>query len=95
MSTILNLESVDYDLSDFEYNFFHENGYIVIGKLFTEEECDRIYELFRNNADEDFSAIINLDRKIPELHNVMKMPKVVSIIEGLIDYEAYGLMTQM
>jgi len=95
METLLNLNNPTYKLSTVEYNFFHENGYIVIKALFSETECDRIYELFCEHAEEDFPAIINLDRKVPELHNVMKMPKVVSIIEELIDSEASGLMTQM
>ena len=95
MNKVLNRDTPTYDLSKEEYNFFHENGYIVIKNLFSEIECDRIYELFCEHAEEDFPAIINLDREVPELHNVMKMPKVVSIIEGLVDSEAYGLMTQM
>ena len=95
MNTVLSLNTPTYNLSQEEYNFFHENSYLVIKNLFSEEECDRIYELFCEHADENFSAIINLDREIPELHNVMKMPKVVSIIESLVDSEAYGLMTQM
>jgi len=93
MNTILNVDN--FNLSKREYSFFHENSFLVIESLFSEEECDRIYELFCEHADKDFSAIINLDREVPELHNVMKMPKVVSIIENLIDSEAYGLMTQM
>ena len=36
-----------------------------------------------------------MDRKNTELQNVMKMPRVVSIIEGMLEGEAYGLMTQM
>ena len=93
MNTILNVDN--FNLSKREYSFFHENSFLVIESLFSEEECDRIYELFCEHADKDFSAIINLDREVPELHNVMKMPKVVSIMENLIDSEAYGLMTQM
>ena len=93
MNTILNVDN--YNLSKGEYSFFHENSFLVIESLFSGKECDRIYELFCEHADKDFSAIINLDREVPELHNVMKMPKVVSIIENLFDSEAYGLMTQM
>lgn len=95
MNTILNMDSGKYNLSDEKYRLYHEDSYLVVESLFSEEECDRIYDICREHADEDYSAIINLDREVPELHNVMKMPKVVSLIEGLIGSEACGLMTQM
>jgi ectoine hydroxylase-related dioxygenase (phytanoyl-CoA dioxygenase family) len=91
----LNLKHPKYELSKSQYDFYHENSYVVIDNLFSDTECDRIYELFCDHADSDYSAIINLDREVEELHLVMKMPKVVSIVEGLFDSEAYGLMTQM
>ena len=91
----LNLDHPKYELSKNQYDFYHDNGYVVIDGLFSDAECDRVYELFCSHADSDFSAIINLDREVEELHLVMKMPKVVSIVEGLLDSEAYGLMTQM
>jgi hypothetical protein len=91
----LNLEHPKYELSNSQREFYHDNGYVVIDGLFSDVECDRIYELFCSHADSDFSAIINLDREVEELYLVMKTPKVVSIVEGLFDSEAYGLMTQM
>jgi ectoine hydroxylase-related dioxygenase (phytanoyl-CoA dioxygenase family) len=91
----LNLKHSKYELDKRQYDFYHENGYIVINNLFSDAECDRIYELFCEHADGDFSAIINLDREVEELHLVMKMPKITSIVEALLDSEAYGLMTQM
>jgi ectoine hydroxylase-related dioxygenase (phytanoyl-CoA dioxygenase family) len=91
----LSLEHPKYELGKSQYDFYHKNGYIVIDNLFSNVECDRIYDLFCDHADADFSAILNLDREVKELQLVMKMPKVVSIIEALFDSEAYGLMTQM
>ena len=55
----------------------------------------QIYNIFADHADENFSAILNLDREVKELYNVMKMPRVVSIVESIFEGEAYGLMTQM
>jgi len=91
----LNLEHSPVKLTDDQNGYYHENGFIVIETLFSVEECDRIYDIFCEHADEQYSAIINLDRKEEELHNVMKMPKVISIVEELLKSEAYGLMTQM
>ena len=95
MNTILNIDTPLREISANQYDFFHSNGYLIIDSLFSTKECDRIYQLFCEHADADYSAIINLDRKVQELHNVMKMRKVVSIVEGLMKSEAYGLMTQM
>ena len=92
---MIKLDAKRYNFSKDEFNFFWENGYIIIKNLFSHEETSRIYQTFKDNADKDFSAIINLDRKIPELQNIMKMPRIVSIIESMLEGEAYGLMTQM
>ena len=91
----LTIDNKSYNLSKDEFNFYHENGYIIIKSLFSNEEVNRMYEIFASNADKNFSAIINLDRKDTELHNVMKMPRVASIVESLLEGECYGLMTQM
>ena len=95
MSPYLDVNNQNYIISVNQYEFYHENGYLIINSLFSAAECDRIYQLFCEHADPDYSAIINLDREVEELHNVMKMRKVVSIVEGLMKSEAYGLMTQM
>jgi hypothetical protein len=54
----LSLDKRSYKLSKEEFNFYHENGYIIIKSLFSYEEVDRIYEIFAKNADENYSAII-------------------------------------
>ena len=92
---MIKLDKKKYNFTKEEFNFFWENGYIIIKNLFSHEETERVYQIFKENADKSFSAIINLDRKIPELQNIMKMPRTVSIIEGMLEGEAYGLMTQM
>ena len=60
-----------YQLKDVQVNFFHKNGYLVVGSLFTEEECDAINLLSRKHADKYFSAILNPDRKFKEIRTVM------------------------
>ena len=95
MTIILHIDTPLYEISANQYDFFHSNGYIIIDSIFSTEECDRIYQLFSEHADPDYSAIINLDREEEELHNIMKMRKVVSVVEGLMKSEASGLMTQM
>ncbi len=83
------------NLSVEQIDFYRGNGFLIITSLFTDEECDRIYNIFREHADETFSAILNLDRQEPELRSVMLALKVVSIIETLQGCEAVALATQM
>jgi ectoine hydroxylase-related dioxygenase (phytanoyl-CoA dioxygenase family) len=92
---MLEIDNKLYDFTKKQFDFYDENGFIVIKNLFSSEEVGRIYHIFTEYADENFSAILNLDREIEELHNVMKMPRVVSIVESIFEGEAYGLMTQM
>ena len=91
----IEIDEKRYTLSKEQFNFYHDNGYIIIDSLFSKEEVDRVYEIFSLSADQHYSAILNLDRENIELHNVMKMPRVVDIVESIFQGDAYGLMTQM
>ena len=74
---------------------YKENGYLVVKDLFSSEECDRFLETAKSHADEKFSAILNLDRTVPALREVMKDPKIVQILEALQGAEVVGLMSQI
>ena len=84
-----------YQLKDVQVNFFHKNGYLVVGRLFTEEECDAINLLSRKHADKYFSAILNPDRKFKEIRTVMKSRRMVHILETLTNAKVVGLMSQI
>ena len=84
-----------FDLKQDQINFYHDNGYLVVGNLLSEEECDAINKLTRKHADSSFSAILNPDRKFEEIHSVMKSPKIVSILSTLMNAEVVGLMSQV
>jgi len=84
-----------YKLKQDQISSFYDNGYLVVDYLFSEEECDAINELMRKHADNDFSAILNPDRKYEEIRSVMKAPKIVSILETLMNGVVVGLMSQM
>ena len=82
-------------LTQEEIRFYKDNGYLVVNVLFSPEECDRILEVCKSHADEKFSAILNLDREVPALRNVMKDPKIVQILVTLQGAEVVGLMSQV
>ena len=78
MKTSENSLQKQYELSEEQYGFYHENGYLIVPALFSHSECDRIYQLFRERADEKFSAILNLDREIGELRKTMLDSRILS-----------------
>ena len=48
----------------------------------------------RKEADESFSAILNPDRQFKK-YDVMRSPRIVSILSTLANAEIVGLMSQM
>ena len=82
-------------LTQEEIRFYKDTGYLVVHGLFPSEECDRILETCKAHTDENFSAVLNLDRRVPVLREVMKDPKIVGILETLQGAEIVGLMSQI
>lgn len=82
-------------LTQEEIRSYKDNGYLVVHGLFSPEECDRILALCKSYADEKFSAILNLDRAVPAVRDIMKDPKIVQILETLQGAEVVGLMSQV
>ena len=44
-------------------NFFDENGYIVIRSLFTQKECEELYNSVLSFAGNDFAPLLNVHRE--------------------------------
>ena len=86
---------VNSPLSEEQVQFYGDNGYLVVENLLPLEECDRLMTIFEEYADEDYSAILNLDRSEPEIRQLMKRPEIVSRVEQLQGTEVVGLMSQM
>lgn len=84
-----------FSLSEDQTSFFRQNGYLVIDGLFSPWECDAMLRIFEQHADENYSAILNLDRSVPEIRAVMKDPRIVAILEKLQNAEVVGLMSQV
>lgn len=78
-----------------EVYFYHDSGYLVAESLFSAEECDSMLSEFEKHADADYSAILNLDRRVPEIGDIMRKKKIIEILEHLQGREIVGLMSQM
>ena len=82
-------------LTSEQIHFYEDNGYLVVQELLSSQECDRLMTIFEEYADDEWAAILNLDRKEPEIRNLMKNTGIVSRVEQLQETEVVGLMTQM
>ncbi len=51
-----------YKLIQDQVDFFNENGYLLTPNIFTENECDVFQSYVRRHANQDFAAIVDLDR---------------------------------
>jgi len=52
----------DYTLTQSEINSFHENGFLVLENLYSEEFTYKFLNAVRRHANKDFAAIINPER---------------------------------
>lgn len=82
-------------LSQEQIHFYNENGYLVLEGMYSPAECDTLLGVLKASADEKFSAILNLDRRVPAVRDAMKDPRIVSVLETLQGGELSGLMTQV
>lgn len=85
---------INYKLEREQIVAYHETGFLAVNKLFSAQECDDILGIVQQHADPNLSAILNLDRKVPEIRKIMKSPRIVSILETLLQGEVVGLQTQ-
>lgn len=86
---------MDYGLKNEQIHTYHENGFITIKNLFSNQECKDLLGIMYQYADKDFSAILNLDRRVTEIRKIMKDPRIVSILSAIQQAEVVGLQTQI
>jgi phytanoyl-CoA hydroxylase len=87
------MEGDDFTLTRDQKVFYRRNGYLVVDGILAPAECDAALKIFERHADKDYSGIMNLDRKVEEIRNIMKNPKIVKILETLQEAEVVGLQT--
>lgn len=85
----------EFALSGEQVKFYQENGYLIVEGILSSEECGAALKIFERHADKDYSAIMNLDREVLEIRNIMKNPKLVKSLETLQQAEVVGLQTML
>jgi len=88
------MDAVTYSLTKEQIRSYHQNGYLVVENVLSFKECDTLLQICEKYADENYSAILNLDRRVPELRNLMKDPRLVAMLEA-IEGEVVGVMSQV
>ena len=89
------MNKLSHPLTSDQVRFYKDNGYLVVESLLSDQECDRLTTIFEEHADQDWAAILNLDRSEPEIRNLMRNSEIVSRVEQLQETEIVGLMSQM
>jgi len=87
------MEGNEFALTREQKVFYRRNGYLVVDGILPPAECDAALKIFEQHADKDYLGIMNLDRKVEAIRNIMKDPKIVKILETLQDAEVVGLQT--
>src|SRR3989344_54457 len=84
-----------------QFQYYRDNGFLVVEKLFSDKECDTILEILAKNADKDYSAMIQMHTDLPDKKDrdmvlgLMKDQRIVDILEQIQGTEIDGLMSQI
>lgn len=82
-------------LSSRQVEQFDLDGYLVIDNVLSGKECELCIEVFERYADQDFSAVMNLDRQDPLARELVTLPKIVNSVEQLQRWEVDAVMSQI
>lgn len=63
------------------YEFYQNNGFLVVEKIFTSGECDDIVAVFERYARPDHRGIMNLDRGFIEYEEVIDGKEIIEIVD--------------
>lgn len=80
---------------------YRDNGFLIVEKLFSSEECDAMLDMLLKNADKNYSALMQPHLDLPEKKDrdhvlaVIKDKRVVDVLEQIQGSEIDGLMTQI
>lgn len=88
------LKSTKAPISKEDITFYDINGYLIVDGILSSSECDNAFKLFEAVADENFSALMNKDREVPEIRAIMKLPQIVDTMEKLQRWPVDAVMSQ-
>lgn len=83
-----------FNLSEKDLAKYHEQGYLVVENVVSEEDCDFIQKMARPFADDEFSVVLNIHRRSEFFGTLMRDPAVVAATEKVQESEITGLNSQ-
>lgn len=76
-------------------NFFNENGYVIIDKVFSEKDCDDLIKLAINlNKKDNFIPIMNIHNLSEVVKEYMSNKTIIKFINKYFNSKACGLQTE-
>lgn len=77
-----------------QIKFYEDNGFLIVPDVFNEAICQKMKTLAATIADEDYSVILNIHRKIELFLEIMKDPILVAMVKAVQKHRVVGLNDQ-
>ena len=77
-----------------QVKFYDEFGYVIIPDLYNEEACETIKNVVEQFAEEDFSVILNIHRRVDLFYEIMRDPVLIAIMKTIQRHKVVMLNDQ-
>ena len=77
-----------------QIRFYDDFGYLIIPGIFDEEACKIMSEAGEAVAEEDYSVVLNIHRRVDLFLDIMKDPVLVAMVEAVQRHQVVGLNSQ-
>ncbi len=78
-----------------DIDFFCKNGYLILEKIFSNDECNEIVKLAEiHNLKDDYVPIMNLHQSSDKILKYMSNSEIIKYIEKFFEGSALGLQTE-
>jgi phytanoyl-CoA hydroxylase len=77
--------------------FYRENGFALVTGLWESEECDALIALARSfpgRSPSDYRPLMQPQRTMPSFLTALRNPKIIGLVESLLDAKASGLQLE-
>ena len=77
-----------------QIQFYDEKGYLILPGVFDDEACEIMAQAAETVAEEDYSVVLNIHRRIDLFLEIMKNPVLVAMVEAVQRHRVVGLNSQ-
>lgn len=87
------LKPVSHPIKNSDVAFYDQNGFLIV-EILSNDECGHLLRVFESIADKNFSALMNKDREVKEIGEMVKFPRIVATVERLQRWEVDIVQSQ-